>query len=208
MARAATQTRCQIYLAMPSDTDGVLLARLLGHGSIASLLLREADGGAPARDAAQTALSIAYGHGVPLVIAEDAVLAHAIGADGVHIAANEALYETARERLGPDGIVGADCGLSRHDALVLAERGADYVTFGGERLEEWPVNDVVEDVSWWQEICEPPVVAWHCGGWDEAEALVAAGADFLAVSGLVLRADNPEAALERLARLMADQFEE
>lgn len=208
MARAATGMRCQIYLAAPSDTDGALLARLLGRGSVASLLLRDADGGPPARDAAQAVLSIAHGHGVPLVIAEDAELAGAIVADGVHIAANEALYQAARERLGSDAIIGADCGLSRHDALVLAERGADYVAFGGEGLEDCPATDAAEHVNWWQEVCEPPVVAWHCGGWDEAAALVAAGADFLAVSRLVLRAEDPEEALERLERLIVDQFEE
>ena len=32
--------------------------------------------------------------------------------------------------LGQNGIVGVDPGISRHDAMTLAEAGADYVAFG------------------------------------------------------------------------------
>ena len=40
------------------------------------------------------------------------------------------LRASARSILGPGGIVGVDPGISRHDAMTLAEAGADYIAFG------------------------------------------------------------------------------
>lgn len=103
-------------------------------------------------------------------------------------------------------MVGAGCGTSRHDALVLAELGADYVAFGAEPGNDGS-EDITELVAWWQEVCEPPVVAWHHGGWDEAAALIDAGADFIGVSTLIWNADDPDTALHRLHRMAAEREE-
>ena len=100
-------------------------------------------------------------------------------------------------------MVGAGCGTSRHDALVLAELGADYVAFGPDPGYQGS-PDITGLVSWWQEVCEPPVVGWHRGGWDEAAALVDAGADFLGVSLLIWDAMDPEGALHDLYRMIMD----
>lgn len=208
MAHATRETPCQIYLAVPEDADAGVVGRLLASGRIASLLLLGRDSSAPAPDRARAMAQLAHGHGIPLVIAHDAGVARDAGADGVHIPANETLYAAARQRLGADAIIGADCGASRHDALTLAELGADYVAFGMLPGGAPPADDITAHVSWWAEVCQPPVVAWHDGGWDEAIALLAAGADFIAVSALVLEADDPEAALDRLSGLIAGQSAE
>src|SRR6478736_6234383 len=39
-------------------------------------------------------------------------------------------YAEAKSILGRVGIVGVDPGISRHDAMTLAEDGADYLAFG------------------------------------------------------------------------------
>lgn len=205
MARPAPETPCQIYLAAPEDAEPDLMRRLLAGGGIASLLLHAPGGGSPARGTAEALVPLAHGRGVPLVVMHDAELAHTAGADGVHIPANEPLYASARKLLGPDAIIGADCGVSRHDALVLAELGADYVAFGAPPGAAAPADDIAGLVNWWQEVCEPPVVAWHHDGWEEAAELIGAGADFIAVSGLVLNADDPAGALDRLTGLIARQ---
>lgn len=205
MAHATREMPCQIYLVVPEDADVAIVGRLLASGRIASLLLLARDGSAPAREIARAMVPLAHGHGIPLVIAHDADIARYAGADGVHIPANEPLYASARSILGSEAIIGADCGASRHDALTLAELGADYVAFGMPPGGAPPADDITALVSWWAEVCEPPVVAWHNGGWDEAVELIAAGADFIAVSALVLEADDPEAALDRLDGLIAGQ---
>ena len=67
------------------------------------------------------------------LIADDARLARTLRADGVHLGVGKDLagaYEEARSILGQRGIVGVDAGISRHDAMTLAEAGADYIAFG------------------------------------------------------------------------------
>lgn len=205
MGAVKQQEPCQIYLAVPSQMDAGTLSALLEGRRASSLLVYSDDGLSPTVDTARQLLAVAHSQGIPLVIADDAELAHQIGADGVHIPANEERYALCRERLGPEAIVGAGCGTSRHDALVLGEQGADYVAFGPEPGQSDVCGVVTELVSWWQEVCKPPVVGWHRGGWDDAAALIAAGADFIGVSALVTQADDPVAALDRLSQLIAEQ---
>ncbi|MGH6864644.1 MAG: thiamine phosphate synthase, partial [Methyloceanibacter sp.] len=68
--------------------------------------------------------------GLACLIESDVGLAERLGADGVHIDADAATYTGARGRLGTDANIGAGCGSSRHDAMLLAEMGADYIAFG------------------------------------------------------------------------------
>ena len=202
MGEPGGERACQIYLAVCAGFDHGVLADPLANGQVAALLLYD-DGGAPSADAARGWLGVAHAHGVPLIVAGHADVAEAVSADGVHIPANENLYETVRRQLGADAIIGAGCATSRHDALVLAELGADYVAFGPE---PWQAGgeQAPDLVGWWQEVCEPPVVGWHRGGWDEAARLVAAGADFIGVSALIEQADDPAVALDRLSRMVLE----
>jgi len=202
MAESGDEARCQIYLAAPAHADTGRLGRLLDTGAVAAVLLYD-DDGVPDAGTAQAFVALAHGRGVPLLMADAPELARTIGADGVHIPANEARYRSARNTLGADAMVGAGCGTSRHDALVLAELGADYVAFGAARGND-DAQDITELVAWWQEVCEPPVVGWHQSGWDEAAALIGAGADFIGVSTLIWNADDPGAALERLRRMTTE----
>ena len=66
-----------------------------------------------------------------------------------------------RKDLGPDAIIGAFCGDSRHDGMTAGELGADYVSFG-------PVGPTglgdgrlaaLELFQWWSEMIEVPCVA-------------------------------------------------
>ena len=202
MADSGQEARCQIYLAAPAHVDPERLGRLLDTGAVAAVLLYS-DGGTPDQAVARAFVALAHGRGVPLLVADAPDIARAVGVDGVHIPANEARYQAARETLGADAMIGAGCGESRHDALVLAELGADYVAFGAEPGED-SAGEINELVAWWQEVCEPPVVGWHHGGWDEAAALIGAGADFIGVSTLIWNADDPDAALERLHRMTTE----
>jgi len=206
MASAVADNSCQIYLAVPAGAATNAVAPLLAGDRIACILLHGEGGAALTEDTVGEFVALAHGHAVPLLVANDPELARAAGADGVHIPANEALYSRARQLLGPAGMIGAGCGTSRHDALVLAEQGADYVAFGPEPgSEDADSGEAAALAQWWHEVCEPPVVAWHAGGLDEAHGIIAAGADFIGVSALILETESPLKALDQLVDLIANR---
>jgi thiamine-phosphate pyrophosphorylase len=80
------------------------------------------------------------------------------------------------------GAAGAGGLRSRHDAMVAAEAGADYVMFGEpDAVGHHPSRDaVIERVAWWAEVFEIPCVG-YAGALDDIDALAAAGADFVAI---------------------------
>ncbi len=117
----------------------------------------------------------------------DAALARIVKADGVHLPASKSIvevYREARETLSGRLIAGADAGRSRHDAMTLGEAGADYVAFGiPAHVEdrETAAGRRRDLVAWWSEIFEIPCVAFDVATPEDAEDLVQAGADFIAV---------------------------
>lgn len=100
-------------------------------------------------------------------------------ADGVHLA-NAAQVAPLRLRLGKTAIVGAACGLSRHEAMVAGEAGADYVMFGAiDRLPK-PGDELFELVGWWRQLFVLPCAAAGSLDPEIGRALLDAGADLLA----------------------------
>jgi thiamine-phosphate pyrophosphorylase len=124
---------------------------------------------------------------VAALIEGDAQLARTLRADGVHLPWSKdiaARYADAREILGTRYIVGVDVGRSRHDAMSLAEDGADYIGFGiPAHVEDrqTAAERRLELIGWWSEIFEVPCVAFDVDSAEDATALAAAGADFVAI---------------------------
>lgn len=106
--------------------------------------------------------------------------ASAGAADGLHLA-DAARTAAARERLGPEAILGVACGRSRHAAMVAGEAGADYVMFDGSHRPAEPDDGPLGLVGWWNELFVIPCAAEIPPEPDRAGALVAAGADLVAV---------------------------
>jgi thiamine-phosphate pyrophosphorylase len=188
--RAVThaQTDCRIYLlAEPDPAAGERVAAAAAAADVACCLILPYQGSLVAA-AARPIVTAAQGAGVAALIANDAGLARALGADGVHLSASRSLgatYAAARQTLGRDGIIGADVGVSRHDAMLLAEAGAAYVAFGApahlsDRSRARERRD--ELIMWWGEIFEVACVALDVDQPEEAERLARAGADFVAVT--------------------------
>ncbi len=105
--------------------------------------------------------------------------------DGAHVSGPAAL-EVALAALKPARIVGCGGLDTRHDAMLAAEAGADYVMFGepdanGDRPSFAAIAD---RVAWWAELFEVPCVGF-AASLDEVEPLAAAGADFVAVGDCV-----------------------
>src|SRR5262249_52362723 len=74
----------------------------------------------------------------------------------------------------------------RHDAMVAAEAGADYVMFGEpDAAGRRPAFDAVaERVAWWAQLFEVPCVGF-AASLEELEPLAAAGADFIALGDCI-----------------------
>lgn len=197
------QDRPQIYLITPPDFDIDLFpndfARVLDATDIACARLspgwQDEDRIARAADALR---EICHARDVPLVIDTHLLLVDRLGLDGVHLTGPRGI-RTAREDLGPDRIVGAFCGTSRHDGMTAGEAGADYVSFGPTRPTAMGDGSHAEPdlFAWWTEMIELPVVAEGALTVSQVETL-APLTDFFAIGSEIWTSDDPVAALAAL----------
>jgi thiamine-phosphate pyrophosphorylase len=118
-------------------------------------------------------------------------------ADGAHLTGIDA-FIAALDRLKPDRIAGAGGLKTRHDAMLAAERGADYLMFGEPDGGQPPFDEVIERVAWWAELFELPCVG-YAASLDEVGALAAAGADFVALGDFVFSDSRGPSAMIRAA---------
>ena len=194
-------TDVRLYLITPPlrlpevDAFAPRFAAALSAGDVASALARLAPGAdGDAKRIVARLLEVTMPRDVALLVENDARLAARAGADGVHVAA-DALAE-ALESLRSERIVGAGGLRTRDDAMGAGEAGADYVMFGepGPDGVRPTFEETIERVGWWAEIFQLPCVA-YAANLDEAEALAAAGADFVALDSAVWDVASPEAAV-------------
>ncbi len=139
-----------------------------------------------------------------LIINDHVDLAYEIDAHGVHVGADDAAVATARARLGPDKIIGASCYNTMQRARDAAAQGADYVAFGSFFASPVKPGAVRAPLSLLREARQQvalPIVA--IGGITDANgpALVAAGADAIAVISALFAAPDVEAAAREFCRM-------
>ncbi len=205
--KAATPSR--LYLVTPAFADAQAAAALLGPAlatsEVAAVLLRLAP--ADERTLINRIKEIApmvQERGAALLIDGHAGLAARAGTDGAHATGIPAVQE-AIAALKPERIVGAGGLASRHDAMLAAEAGADYVMFGeSDATGSRPSFEAIrERVEWWAELFEIPCVA-YAASLDEIGALAAA--EFIALGPAILSDPRgPAAAMsDAVARLTAE----
>jgi thiamine-phosphate pyrophosphorylase len=187
--------RCRLYLISPPafelDAFSAALADALGGGDVACVQLRLKDvSDADVLRIGAALMPMVQDVGAAFLINDRPDLAAQLGADGVHVGQQDAGYAEARALMGRDRIVGVTCHNSRDLAYAAAEAGADYVAFGAfyptgtKEPSHWAEPGLLEI---WQETMETPCVAIGGITVENAEPLVRAGADFLAVSAGVWR---------------------
>ncbi|MDE2133426.1 MAG: thiamine phosphate synthase [Alphaproteobacteria bacterium] len=197
--------RCRLYLITPPKLEpgafAETLKRALSAGDVASLQLRLKD--VPEDEIARAVeilMPIAQKAGVAFILNDRPDLAKRLGCDGVHVGQEDASYAEARAALGPHGIVGVTCHASRHLAIEAAEAGADYIAFGAffpTLTKETTSHADTDLLKWWSDVMVVPCVAIGGITVGNAAPLIAAGADFLAVSsGVWDNPDGPEAAVK------------
>ncbi|MBO0743064.1 MAG: thiamine phosphate synthase [Hyphomicrobiaceae bacterium] len=182
------------------------LAAALAVAEVACVLIAPLPGVGIDAHAAGPLVEAAQRRNAAALIVDDARLARTLRADGVHLSlanAGASGYGEVRSLVGRSGIVGVDPGISRHDAMTMAEDGADYIAFGAPaHLNDRAKARVRRDelIAWWAEIFEAPCVALDVETPEEAEALARAGADFV---GLRLPCAAPAAATRELVGAIA-----
>ncbi len=201
----------RLYLITPPHIDdlagfAVTLERVIQAGDVACFQLRLKDvAEADVLTAAAALFPMAQELGVACLINDRPDLAKLAGADGVHVGQQDATIAFARKTIGADGILGVTCHDSRHLAMEAAEAGADYVAFGAffDTATKPTSSRATPDLlSWWQEVMEVPCVAIGGITPENGEALIRAGADFLAVSAGVWQwPKGPEAAASAFAEM-------
>lgn len=196
---------CRLYLITPpaiADLPGFVwqVEQAFEAGDVAALQVRLKPAPDEAIAAAVAALGpLARRHEASLILNDRADLAATLDCDGVHIGQSDGTIATARAAVGRDRIVGVTCHASRDLAMTAAEDGADYVAFGAffpTSTKETVHRADPEILAIWQETMLTPCVA--IGGITVANCrpLVAAGADFLAVSaGVWSHPQGPAAAV-------------
>lgn len=206
---ADASDRPQITLLTPPElelaTFPALLAACLDAVPVACLRLslstRDEDRIGRAADALR---EVAHARDIPVVIEGHVAMAQRLGLDGVHLIDGARSIRKVRKDLGPDAIVGAFCGASRHDGITAGELGADYAAFGpigasalgdGRRAER-------ELFEWWSEMIEVPCIAE--GELDAALVRdLAPVTDFFGLGPEVWNTDDPVAALKALDAAMS-----
>lgn len=200
--------RPQIYLITPPsfslETFPSALSRVLAAHEVACIRLalasRDEDEVMRAADAVRL---VAHEHDVALVIEDHIALVERHGLDGVHLTDGARSVRAARKALGPDAIVGAFCGASKHEGMNAGEAGADYVAFGpaGASALGHGARAEAELFEWWTEMIEVPVVAE--GALDAGlVAALASKTDFFGIGAEIWAEEDPAAALGVLIAAM------
>ena len=197
---------CQLYLISPLDVSGAFpdrLERALRAGPVAAFQFRVKD--VDQHDAARLAgplQELCRARDVAFIVNDSVALAKRMGADGVHLGQSDGSPKDARAVLGREAQIGVTCHASRHLAMEAGEAGADYVAFGAffpsttKESEHRPEPALIE---WWSTLFEIPCVAIGGITPENCAPLVAAGADFLAVSHAVWGAADEAAAVRDFA---------
>ena len=141
--------------------------------------------------------------GVPFVVNDDVEAARIAGADGVHVGQDDAACVEAREKLGPDAIVGVSV-QTVEQALVAQADGADYLGVGA--VFGTPTKPDAADVGTdgLAAICaavDIPVVAIGGISHDNILELKNCGLDGVAVVSALFAQADVKAAAEELLRL-------
>ena len=152
--------------------------------------------GAVLHDAGTRLREACFTPGVPFLVNDDARLAHALDADGVHLGEHDGSIAEARALLGDTAIIGASCYDDLQRARDAAAAGADYIAFGAFFPSSTKPNARRAAPALLRASAALGLPRVAIGGItpDNARTLVDAGADLIAVISGVFDARDPVAA--------------
>lgn len=134
------------------------------------------------------------------IINDHPELARDVNADGVHLGEHDDAYTNARALLGDDAIIGISC----YDSLALAldaeKQGASYVAFGSFFTSKTKLNPCRPDRVLLKQAraqLSIPIVAIGGITPENGQAIIAAGADYLAAIHGIFGQNDPGAAAKK-----------
>ncbi|WP_136255802.1 thiamine phosphate synthase [Onishia niordana] len=146
---------------------------------------------------AQTLMKALRGSGVPLIINDRLEVALAAKADGLHIGQGDGDVSEARRKLGPDAILGLSVE-NRTQLRALNKQELDYIglgpVFATTSKQDHALPLGVEGLT--ELVTASPLPTVAIGGLkvEHAEAILATGADGLAVISAICGQVDPQAA--------------
>ena len=176
---------------------------LEGGASIIQYRDKGADSDRRIREASEL-LRLCRKFGALLIINDDIELARHTGADGIHLGKSDGDPSVARERVGPDAVIGVSCYNDFQRALSAEKAGADYVAFGRFFPSKSKPDAVQAGLPLLERACHElsiPTVAIGGITPENGRALINAGADMLAVIHGVFGQDDIRMASQNFARL-------
>ncbi len=122
-----------LYAVSPDVDDTALLVAKVSaaiSGGATMVQYRHKPAAPPLRLEQARALAAACRGRALFIVNDDASLARAVGADGVHVGEDDGAVAQARTIVGPGCIVGVSCYNELARAQRMAAAGADYLAFG------------------------------------------------------------------------------
>jgi thiamine-phosphate pyrophosphorylase len=208
-ARATRLPPRGLYAVTDGPRDDLLaVVRAALEGGAVMLQYRDKTRDASRRlHEARALADLCRGFGVPMIVNDDVELALACGAAGVHVGEDDAGIVDARSALGDDAIIGASCYDSLQRARAAARAGADYLAFGAffPSATKPGARHAKPDLLRGARELDLPLVAIGGITPDNGGALIAAGADLLAVVSALFGAGDVRAAARRFAALFGSR---
>lgn len=195
-----------LYLITDDNRDGALLLRVAAalRGGVRIVQYRDKHATPAERQEMATRLvALCRQAGSILIINDDAELARASKADGVHLGQKDGAVAAARALLGPGKLIGVST-RTVAEAQRAAAAGADYIGLGSLYPTTTKGDAVVVGVEGLRGVRAAvtlPIVAIGGIDRDNAGAVIAAGAESVAVISAVMGAPRPELAARELALL-------
>ncbi|MBQ0057117.1 MAG: thiamine phosphate synthase [Bacteroidales bacterium] len=148
--------------------------------------------------------------GATFIIDDHVMLVKEIGADGVHLGKNDMPIDEARRILGKDYIIGGTAN-TFEDVVMHYRNGADYIGCGPFRFTTTKEKlSPVLGIEGYETIVRKmreadiqlPIVAIGGINREDIPDLIKTGITGIALSGTVLRSDNPVEEMRNLIKLL------
>lgn len=199
-----------LYAVTPDAVDGTWLRVrveqvLAGGARVLQYRSKSADRSLRLKQACELA-AVCRTHDVCFIVNDNVEIARECGADGVHLGRADGSIAEARACLGRDAVIGASCYGDLARAQECVDAGADYLAFGSffaSAVKPGAVRAPLAVLSDARRRWPLPLVA--IGGLtpENAPAVLAAGADALAVISALFHVPDSHAAARAFARLFA-----
>lgn len=180
-----------------------MVAAALGAGTrVVQLRAKNALGRALLCEA-RDLVELCHAHGALLIVNDRLDVAMAAGADGVHVGQDDLPQAAARAVAGPDLLIGVSASFPE-EALAVEREGADYLGFGAmyptptKPDAEYAGPQMLAEV---RRAVRLPIVAIGGITLENAPAVLAAGADLVAVVSAISGVPEPGRAAKAFLEL-------